>query len=456
MEISKNQDVELEITGVTHDGSGVGRYGGMAVFVPGTARGDVVNAHIVSLKKNYAYGKLNKIVSPSAERIDNDCPAFLKCGGCCFRHISYEEELRIKYDRVKETLRKIAKTDIVPEPIIGSEKINGYRNKAEFPVGVDAEGKLYAGFFAPRSHRIVEAADCLLQPPQFGDAVRAILKWAQIAGATAYDEVTGKGLLRHIYLRRADSTGEIMACAVINGRTIPRGELLVGMLRESVPEIKSIIYSINTEKTNVILGKKCVTLWGADRISDIFAGKKIEISPLSFYQVNKPQAEVLYETAADFLGRDAGDYLLDLYCGMGTIGMYMSDMAGHVCGVEQVPQAVDDARRNAALNGIKNMEFICADAGTAAEKLAGDGVKPDTITVDPPRKGLDETAKKALLTMAPERIAYVSCDPATLARDIFELTSNGEYRLMRVRPVDMFPRSAHVETIVLMSRIEEK
>jgi 23S rRNA (uracil1939-C5)-methyltransferase len=199
-----------------------------------------------------------------------------------------------------------------------------------------------------------------------------------------------------------------------------------------------------------------VTLWGADRISDIFAGKKIEISPLSFYQVNKPQAEVLYETAADFLGRDAGDYLLDLYCGMGTIGMYMSDMAGHVCGVEQVPQAVDDARRNAALNGIKNMEFICADAGTAAEKLAGDGVKPDTITVDPPRKGLDETAKKALLTMAPERIAYVSCDPATIARDIFELTSNGEYRLMRVRPVDMFPRSAHVETVVLMSKAEGK
>lgn len=456
MNIIKNQDIELVITGMTHDGSGVGRYDGMAVFVPGSARGDRIKARVVSVKKSYAYGKLTEILSPSSARTENDCAAFLKCGGCCFRHIAYEEELQIKYDRVCDTLRKIARTDIEPEPIVGSERISGYRNKAEFPVGMNASGKIFAGFYAPRSHRIIEASDCLLQPRQFGSAVRAVLGWAAAADVPVYDENSGKGLLRHIYLRRADATGEIMACVVINGTEPPRSKLLVDMLREAVPEIKSIVYSVNKEKTNVILGRKCVTLWGAERISDVFAGKKIEISPLSFYQVNKPQAEKLYDAAAEFLGYAAGDFLLDLYCGMGTIGMYMSEMAGRVCGVEQIPQAVEDARRNAALNGITNMDFICADAGTAAGKLAADGVKPDAITVDPPRKGLDVAAKKALLTMSPQRIVYVSCDPATLARDIFDLTESGVYRCTRVRPLDMFPRTAHVECCCLLERLAKE
>lgn len=451
MDIKKNQEVELEITGMTHDGNGVGKLSGMAVFIPGCAQGDIAVVRIIAVKKSFAYGKLIRIVKPSEARVSNDCPVFMKCGGCSFRHIGYDDELHIKYNRVKDALTKIAHLTIVPEPILGSPKINGYRNKAQYPVGMEGDTNKI-GFYAPHSHRIIEARDCLLQPPVYKEIINAFSEWMKQAGVTIYDEKTGKGLLRHIYIRQAESTGELMACAVINAKVLPAQVLLIDLLQKADDNIKSIVFNINTENTNVILGKKCVTIWGNDNITDRFAGKKIEISPQSFYQVNKLQAERLYQTAADYLQNRPGDLLLDLYCGAGTIGIFMSGMVKQVIGVEVVAEAVEDARRNAAMNGIENIEFICADAEMAAGNMALRGLKPDSIVVDPPRKGLSSGTIDAILKMNPQKIVYVSCDPATLARDIAIIVQKSDYQCKRVKPLDMFPRTAHVETVCLLER----
>lgn len=451
-QLRRNQEIETEITGVSHDGAGVGRCGSEAVFIPGAAPGDRVRAVIIAAKKSYAVGKLTDVITASPDRIECDCGVYSRCGGCCFRHISYEAELKIKYARVKDALERIAHISAEPEQIIPSEKINGYRNKAEYPVGPGTDGKLAAGFYAPRSHRIIPNTRCLLEPGEFAGLTDAILAWAQKYALAPYNEADGTGLIRHIYLRRAEETGEIMVCLVINSDILPHAPELAETLAARSDKLKSVVYSVNKAQTNVILGKRIIKVAGSDRITDIFGGKLTEISPLSFYQVNKPQAEKLYETAAEYLGHDAGDMLLDLYCGMGTIGRYMSSMAGHVTGVETVPEAVEDARRNAEINGITNMDFICADAGAAAAELGARGIRPDTVTVDPPRRGLGADAASAVIAMAPPRVVYISCDPATLARDLC-LFSAGGYRCERVRPVDLFPRTAHVETAVLLKKI---
>jgi 23S rRNA (uracil1939-C5)-methyltransferase len=451
MGIVKNQVIEIDITGITHDGSGVGRFEGMAVFTPGCAQGDRIRAGIISVKKDYAFGRLLEILKPSQARIEIDCPVFFKCGGCAFRHIDYKEELKLKYNMVRDTLAKIAHIDILPEPIVGSQIVNGYRNKAQYPVGYDG-GEVNIGFYAPRSHRIVAAQGCLLQPPVFLDVIEAFKGWIEKAGITIYDEQSGKGLLRHIFIRQAQATGELMACAVINGGALPEQELLVGLLRRAAAQLTSVVYNINRENTNVIMGQRCVTVWGSERITDILGGKRFEISPLSFYQVNSRQAEGLYAAAAEFAGLDGGGLLLDLYCGAGTIGLFMADRAARVIGVEAVPAAVEDARRNAALNSIDNAEFICGNAQEASVRLAAQGLKPYVVVVDPPRKGLSAGTINAVAAMSPQRIVYVSCDPATLARDLAIFEQRG-YRCMRVKPFDMFPRTAHVECCALLERV---
>jgi 23S rRNA (uracil1939-C5)-methyltransferase len=454
MELKKNMRIELDITGTTHDGSGVGRYDNFVVFTPACVEGERVTAHVLSVKKKLAYAKLVEVIQKSPERIEPDCPVFPKCGGCVFRHISYSEELRIKKQRVSDALKKIGGIDIELEEILPSPEIEGYRNKAEYPVRRAADGGIAIGFYAPHSHRIVSCTSCRLQPPEVSQILKAVLKWMNGFGIEPYDENTGKGLVRHIFVRQSHTNGQTVVCFVINGsaKAFPHKEELISVLKDAEANITGIVLNINKERTNVILGKECVVIYGSDRITDTLDGVKYEISPLSFYQVNSAQAERLYETAAEFAALDGSETLLDMYCGTGTIGLFMAHSAKKVIGVEIVPQAVADAKRNADINGIKNAEFICADAGKAAQQLIESWYKPDVVVLDPPRKGCDALTIDSIAAMSPDRIVYVSCDPATLARDIKVFAQKG-YVCTRVKPVDMFPRTSHVECVVLMSRL---
>lgn len=455
MELRKNTQWVLSITDVTQDGYGVGRVEDMVVFTPGCARGDVVRVQIIGVRSRYAYGKLLAVEEPSSARIPVDCPVFSKCGGCIFRHIEYAEELRLKEERVRNALRRIAKLDVELEPIVGCEQTVGYRNKAQYPVGWE-KGEPVFGFYAPRSHRIVPAEGCFLQLPAFKRVLDACGRWMSENKVSAYEEQTGKGLLRHIFLRQAPATGELMICMVVNGsaENLPKRERLIQYCLDAAPQTKSIVLNRNTARTNVILGKTCETLWGDDHITDVLCGLRFSLSPLSFYQVNSRQAERLYRTAAEFAGLRSTDVLLDLYCGVGTIGLTMAGQVGRLVGVEVVPAAVEDAKRNAAQNGIKNASFFCADAGEAAVRLCKEGLAPDVVVVDPPRKGLDKAIVEAVARLSPSRMVYISCNPETLARDLVLLREKG-YSCSRARPFDLFPRTAHVETVVLMSRVKE-
>ena len=450
--MQKNDQIEIEITDMTDEGSGIGRYEGMAVFVPCTAVGDRVRVLVLKVKKTYAYGKLLEVISPSPDRAENDCPSFNRCGGCVYRHISYTSELRIKQTRVYEAIKRIGGVDLKPNEIIGSDSPRRYRNKAQYPVARD--GAL--GFYAFHSHRIIPCSICALQPEIFDEISAEITDWIRESRISVYNEETHKGLLRHIYLRRAEKTGEIMAVAVINGENLPFADDFVNRLLSVCGEnLKSVQLNINPAKTNVILGDKCKVLYGGEYITDVLCGVKVRLSPLSFYQVNRTAAEKLYKKAAEY-AKPEGRLVLDLYCGAGTIGLSMAKQAKRIIGAEIVPEAVEDAKYNARLNGIQNAEFICADAAKAAALLRDRGLKPDVVIIDPPRKGC---SKELIDTVAedfsPERVVYVSCDPATLARDIKLFRELG-YTLKEYTPVDMFPRTAHVETVCLLrlTRVE--
>lgn len=453
MELTKNQVVSLEITGYTAEGSGVGRYRGIAVFVPLAAAGDRLEVRILKVAKTFAYGKIEKIIAASKDRVPPDCPQFPQCGGCVYRHISYEAELRAKQRKVQDALERIAGLHFaVLKPIVGARQPDRYRNKAQFPIGPGQKGEIRLGFYAARSHRIIDCGECLLQPKEFSDAVKAFQEWERRTRDDVYDEAAGRGRLRHLFLRKAEATGEIMVCVVVNGNGVHDEPGLVELLRRNVPGLKSVVVNSNREKTNVVLGKRCRTIWGQDSIMDVLCGLKFRISPLSFYQVNSRQAERLYGLARQYAGPTGGKTVLDLYCGTGTIGLSMASEAGRIIGVEIVEQAVTDARKNAADNGIGNAEFLCADAAEAAGLLRKRGIRPDVVVLDPPRKGCGEDLIDTVASMAPQRIVYVSCDPATLARDI-RLFALRRFKTIEVTPVDMFPRTAHVECVVLMSRI---
>lgn len=455
MKLKKNDILKLEITGMTSQGSGVGRYEGLAIFVSNTVEGDIIDARIIKTSKNYAIGKIERMISPSKSRIDPDCPVSGSCGGCVYRHISYDEELRLKRQKVIDAMIRIGglSAESVGE-IVGAPSCNGYRNKAQLPVGTEKNGEYITGFYAFHSHRIVSCGCCKLQPSVFNEVCKVFLQWCRRFNPMPYDEITHKGLLRHLYIRYGEATGQVMVCLVINGERINGEQELIQLLCDKIDGFKSLVININKEKTNVILGSRCRTVYGEDYITDILCGLKFTISPLSFYQVNRTQAQKLYTIAADFAALTGDETLLDLYCGTGTIGLSMAGKTKKLIGVEIVPQAIENAKRNAWLNGITNAEFICADAAVAADKLSRRGETPDVIIVDPPRKGLSAPLINTISQLNPKRVVYVSCDCATLARDIKIFRDNG-YTSERITPVDMFPRTAHVETVCLMSRKEK-
>lgn len=454
MLLKKNEIVEIEITGMTAEGSGVGRAEGIAVFVPGAAVGDRLRVRILKTAKTYAFGRIEEILEPSPERIESDCPCSAQCGGCAFRHITYAGELRAKESRVRDAIERIGGLpDADIRPILGAEHVDGYRNKAQIPIGQDKQGNLIAGFYASHSHRIVGCDRCALQPKPFGQALDAFLEWARQSGESAYDEATHKGKLRHLYLRMAEGTGEVMVCAVVNGNGLKGEDSLAALLRERVDGLTSVLINSNREDTNVVLGRHFRTVWGQDFLTDRMCGLRFQISPLSFYQVNHAQAERLYALAGEYAGLTGKETVLDLYCGTGTIGLSMANRAGRVIGIEAVEQAVENARENAALNHIENAEFLRMDAVEATQQLAQRGERPDVVVLDPPRKGCAPELIRTVADMAPSRIVYVSCDPATLARDLKLFRTFG-YSAGPITPVDLFPRTKHVETIVLIQRAD--
>lgn len=449
MDIKKNDDIKLNIETMTSEGSAVGHYNGMAVFVRGAVPNDEIIAHVIKTSKKYAVATVKDITRYSPSRIKSDCPVSKKCGGCSFRDMTYEEELKYKKSRVSDALKRIGHIDCPVHDVIGADSVDHYRNKAQYPVSI-TDGELIAGFYAYKSHRIIPCNDCKLQAPEFKRCLEAFASWVEKAGITSYDETTGKGILRHIYLRKAFGTGEIMACAVINSDTLPKSDLLIEELAK-IPGIRSICVNINKEKTNVILGDETKVIWGSDVITDTLLGKSFIISPNSFYQVNHDQCEKLYTKAFEYAALTGNETVIDLYCGAGTIGLTMADKAKQVFGIEIIPQAIENAKVNARINNIDNAEFFCGDAAQGAKELERQNIKPDVVILDPPRKGCQKELFDVIEKMAPSRIVYVSCDSATLARDLDILRSKG-YITKEVTPVDMFPRTPHVEAVALLQQ----
>lgn len=447
--INKNDEFELNITGYTSEGGGVGKKDGIAVFVENTAVGDIINCHVIKAKKTYAIGKAVSVKKKSKDRIEPECKAFKSCGGCSFCHINYNAELKLKTDKVKDAFKRIGHLEPEFEDIIPSPEITHYRNKAQYPVRRE-NGILEIGFYAKKSHRVIDGGECLLQPEEFTEITEIIRKWINSNNVTVFSENTGFGLIRHIYLRKANATGEIMVCAVINGEEIPNEKNLIDELSK-INGFKTLVLNINKKNSNTVLGKECKTLYGNGFITDILCGVKVKLSPLSFYQVNRDCAELLYKKAAEYAGLTGNENILDLYCGTGTIGLSMAKNVKSLIGVEIVPEAIEDAKINAELNNIENAEFICGDAEIAAKELQKRGVTPDVVILDPPRKGCSEELLKTVSEIAPKKIVYVSCDPATLARDCERLLHLG-YETVKATPCDMFPRTAHVETVVLLSQ----
>lgn len=447
----KNSCHKVNITSINSSGFGVCRVDGVVCFVAGGVTGDELEIKIIKSKKNYNIGKIEKIITPSPKRQENDCNVFKKCGGCCYRHVNYKDELEIKETGVRDAFTRIGHLENINlKPIIPAESSLRYRNKAQYPVK-NENGKFYAGFFAARTHDIIPCEDCLLQPEIFSDIVKEVCLWAERNNTPSYDEKTNKGVLRHIYLRIAEATNEIMLTLVSSQTKIKNQDELIKIITEKFPQVKSIILNINSEKTNVILGEKCVTLYGRDYITDILCDTKIKISPLSFYQVNRRQAERLYNKAKEYMGDVQGKNVLDLYCGTGTIGLCTAKDAEKLIGVEIIPEAIEDAKENAKINNRKNTEFICGDAEKAAEVLKEKNITADIIIVDPPRKGLTPKLIETISDFNPERVVYVSCDPATLARDC-EIFRNYNFEVIEATPVDLFPRTSHCETACLLEK----
>ena len=452
MELKKNDIIELNITAMSSEGSGIGRTeDGLAVFVPMTAVGDSLKVRILKVKKTHAFGKIEEIVAFSEDRIEPECPVFRLCGGCVYSHITYEAEAGIKEKRVADAVSRIGGINTKINPIVSAGTSCRYRNKAQIPVGLSSDGKVAMGFFSRHSHRIVDSMDCNLQPELFLSASKILRDFIEEKNVAVYNEETHTGLVRHLYLRFGEVSGELMVCIVVNGKSIPFEDELVKRFVTQLPQVKTIVLNSNTEKTNVIVGNKFRTLFGDGYIKDTLCGLEFKLSPQSFYQVNHSQAEKLYSLAREYAQLKNTDTLIDLYCGTGTIGLTMAEDCKNLIGVEVVPEAIEDAKKNAKNNGIENARFICGDASNAAEELKKEGINPDVVILDPPRKGCDSALIHTINEMNPARIVYVSCDPATLARDLKIFDELG-YKTLEITPVDMFPRTAHVETIVLLGR----
>ena len=445
----KNQTYETVITDYTAEGQGVAHIEGCAVFVPNAIAGEKVTVRIEVAKKNWAAGKIVQILEKSPHRVNRECPVAKLCGGCDFWHMDYEEETRLKAQRVRGNLNRMAGEDLETLPILAAPTCHGYRNKAQYPVAQE-KGRAFAGFFRAGTHNVVENKRCLILPEETDRVKDAVMDYVNQFRVSVYDEAAHKGLLRHIYVRRGVESGQILVCLIVNGRQLPKTDALIARLQK-IPGFTTLVLGVNTRKGNAILGDEFITLYGEGFIEDTLCGLNFRLSPRSFYQVNHHQAQRLYRAAIEQAEITKEDTVLDLYCGVGTITLCMASAAGKVIGVEVVEQAVEDARDNAKRNGIENAEFFCGDAGQAALALEKQGIRADVVVVDPPRKGLNADTIEALSRFAPRRIVYVSCDPATLARDVALLKERG-YKLKNAMAADLFPRCAHVESIVCLVR----
>ncbi len=468
--MKKNDVFTVTIEDMGEDGAGIGKTDGYTWFIKDALIGDVIQASVMKMKKNYGFARLVKILEPAPGRVEPRCPVARACGGCQLQELDYGEQLRFKERKVYNHLKRIGGMDrlflpedrekaagvldaVVMEPIIGMEDPWRYRNKAQYPVGLGKDGQLAAGFYAGRTHSLIPAPglDCLLGCQENKELLKIILDFMKEYKIPSYDEAAHQGLVRHVLLRKGFSSGGLMVCLVINGEELPHGGELAERLREA--GVSSVSYSVNTERTNVIMGTRIVNLYGPGYITDTIGDIEYRISPLSFYQVNPVQTEKLYGTALEFADLSGGETVWDLYCGIGTISSFLAKKAGKVYGVEIIPQAIEDARENARRNGIENVEFFVGKAEEVLpEQYERNHVHADVIVVDPPRKGCDPVCLETILKMAPERVVYVSCDSATLARDVKFLEENG-YRAMRVRPVDMFPMGGHCECVVKLERV---
>ena len=449
----KNASLTLEITGYTAEGMGVARWEGRVVFIPGTILGERWEVQLLKIKTNVAWGRAVRLLAPSPERVELDCPLAGRCGGCQYRHMTYEEELRAKRQRVQDALARVGGVSLGLPQVLGAEAPLRYRNKVQFPVAQEKRG-LAVGYYRARSHDVLDVDDCLLQPEAVTTLRRAFKGWMERYRVPAYDEGTCQGLIRHLYVR-TNQAGEALCCVVANGTRLPHAPELVQSLRQAVPTLAGLVLNTNTKDTNVILGPNYRTIWGRDFLEEGLCGMTFRLSVPSFFQINRAQTERLYAQALEFAGPTGRETVLDLYCGIGTISLALAQRAGQVIGAEIVPEAVQDAQANAARNQVDNARFLCGDAGEAAFQLAAEGVRPQVICVDPPRKGLAPEVPEILASMAPERIVYVSCDPATLARDVKRFGELG-YPAVKARAVDLFPRTAHVETVVLLSKLNTK
>ena len=473
--MKKNDSIELKIEDMGVDGEGIGKYEGMTFFVKDAVIGDTIRAGITKLKKNYGYARVQEILEPSPYRVQPECPLYARCGGCQIQAMDYRQQLCYKQKKVRGNLIRIGGfapelIDSVMEEIVGMEQPYRYRNKAQFPIGADRDGMPVAGFYAARTHSIIPVEDCKLGVTQNEQILGAVLSYMRENGVRPYDETTGKGLVRHVLIRYGFTSKELMVCLVINGETLPQEKKLVDVLCK-MDGMTSISVNINRKNTNVILGEETRIIWGSDYITDQIHLRDCDhdfaltdtaiayhISPQSFYQVNPVQTEKLYSLALSYAGLTGRETVGDLYCGIGTISLFLAQKAGKVYGVEIVPQAIEDAKSNAALNGITNASFFVGKAEEVlpefyekeSRKPDADMLHPDVIVVDPPRKGCDEKCLETMLRMEPDRIVYVSCDPATLARDL-KILCGGGYELRKVRPVDQFGHTTHVETVVMLS-----
>ncbi|SDM67339.1 23S rRNA (uracil(1939)-C(5))-methyltransferase RlmD [Sediminibacillus halophilus] len=445
--VKKNQTIELSFQDLTHEGAGVGKVEGYPLFVPYALPGETAKVKVVKVNKNFGFGKLLDIKEVSPERVEPPCDVYVQCGGCQLQHMSYSLQLEMKQNQVKNALRKIAHLEDVPvHPVLGMEDPWRYRNKVQIPVG-ERDGELITGFYQKRSHKIIEGMDrCVIQDEVNDRMVEVVRRMAERLGISAYDEEHDKGVLRHIMVRTGQETGETMIVLITRTEELPHQEELVKEIHETYPHVKSIVHNVNKKKTNVIFGKDTKVLWGNEYIYDNIGDIKFAISARSFYQVNPPQTKRLYDTALEYAALTGGETVVDAYCGIGTISLFLAQQAKKVYGVEIVQEAIADAKKNAKLNHIENTEFYVGEAEKVMPWWTAQGLRPDVIVVDPPRKGCDEALLEAMVTMKPERIVYVSCNPSTLARDL-RILEDGGYETKQVQPVDMFPQTGHIEAV---------
>ena len=447
--VKKNQEYIIDVIDNGFEGEGIAKIDGFTIFIPNAIKGEKLKILIVKVLSSHAFGKILEIINKSDKRIESDCITYKRCGGCNLRHIKYEETLKMKQNAVQSLVNKTLKTKIQVKETIGMENPYHYRNKAQYPVGVDKQGNPIIGVFANRTHEIIPIDNCLIQNEKSQQIAKFILDFIRENNISIYDEKTGKGLIRHIVTKIGIKTNEIMCVIVLNGRTIPKEKELVTEILEKFPEVKTIVKNINTKNTNVIMGKENINLYGNGYIYDILGDFKFKISPLSFYQVNPVQAEKLYELGVQAARISEKDIVFDLYCGIGTISLFMAKYAKKVYGIEIVEEAVNDAKENAKMNGISNVEFIAGDVENILDELINDKkIIPDIVMVDPPRKGLDNKSIENIMSIKPKKLVYISCNPATLVRDLSKL--EGLYEVDEVIPVDMFPFTSHVECVAVL------